>query len=366
MTVETPTPGTTPAAPAASPDKPGGPAAPPAAPPAPKEPPKTLSKSLFPDYYNDKGELQDKPAKVDGPANAKPTPSAKPPAPATPPAPPAPPAPPSAPEYLDLAQISGKKIKFKDGDREWEASVADVVKNHQLDAHLTQRAQKLAEKEKEFDEIIKELRMTDPPAPPTPPKPGEPPAPPADPSARKDGESDKDYIKRLELALVAQDTRLRNVEEVTQEQRYNRNLQALAAQIEAETGQKDFMDFVPEIRKIVLSKVKDPKKPTPEELFYDTPQFFRMTYAELKLKNLGAAPKAPPAPTGEPPAPPSPGRPPAEIPAGIEPGGGAPSAPGAMDDWQTRYNAAFDQAVKSGKPEDWQEVIRLKSETPAQ
>ena len=166
-------------------------------------------------------------------------------------------------------------------------------------------------------------------------------------------------MKRLEA-------RLSTVEEVTREARMNNNLQNLGSQIAQETGHADFMEFVPQIREMVKAKVKDLRNPTPEELFYDTPQFYRSAFMELKLKKIsgGGAPAPTPAPSSDPT--PAPARPAPIVPAGIEPGGGAPSAPGAMDDWQSRYDTAFENAVKSGREDDWQEVIRLKREGPAQ
>ena len=32
--------------------------------------------------------------------------------------------------------------------------------------------------------------------------------------------------------------------------------------------------------------------------------------------------------------------------------------------WQTSYNEAFEKAKKSGRTEDWAEVLRLKGEAP--
>ena len=339
---------TTPAPPAASPET------------KPEQKP-SLSKSLFPDFQGPDGKILDKPA-VQAPSwqpGAKP--SAPPPPPAPAPAPEAkketePPAlvapPPPAPntDYLDLAQTSGKKVKVKVNGVELETTVDELVKNHQLSAHLTQKAQKLADQERDVKKLMEEI--TSKPALPTGDEPGDEPPAPAPAAKKKPGETDAQFEKRLERIEAG----LAQLAEVTRDQRFDKGINDLAKQIEAETGFNDFKEFVPEIKAFVLANVRDPRNPTPQEAYYDTAEFYKMKFLEMKAKKLAtpAAPPAPPAPTKPSPA----------IPPATEAGGGVSSST-EFDDWKTRYDAAFEKAVESGRDDDWQEVLRLKRETPA-
>lgn len=343
---------TTPAPPAASP----APVVPPAPPAAPAEPPKpSLSRSLFPDFYDKDGKLMNKPdpnygqpspAPAPAPTPAPAAPAAPAPAPASPaPTPPTPPATPPA-DYLDLAQASNKRVKVKVNGVEVETTVDELVKNHQLNAHLTQKAQKLADDERNVKKLLDELVSK-----PVLPTGDDPPAPPAKP-AKKPGESDAQFEQRLQRIEAG----LAQVSEVTRGQRVDAALKSLGSQIAAETGHTDFAEFVPEIQQWVLAHVADPRNPTPQEQYYDTPEFYRSKFLELKLKKVSGAPPAPPPP---PPPAPEPGKP---VVTGIEPGGPGASGAGSVDDWQTRYDAAFEKAVKSGDMRDWAEVNRLKGE----
>lgn len=122
----------------------------------PKTP--TTTEKLFPDFFekDDKGESHitsqrqgDEPP-VEPPA---PPPAAPEPKPAVPAAA----AEPKAPEYLDLSQISGKLVKLKVDGVEMDVPAEEVFKNHQLDRHLTQRGQSLAEQERVLKEMQGEL-----------------------------------------------------------------------------------------------------------------------------------------------------------------------------------------------------------------
>lgn len=351
---------TTPAQPAASPAT----AVPPALPAAPTEQPKpSTSKNLFPDFYDKDGKLMGRPDPNYGqtpPASASaPAPAPSPAAPVVPAPVPASPAsspaapptpPPSTPpvDYLDLAQASNKKVKVKVNGVEIETTVDELVKNHQLNVHLTQKAQKVAEKEREVKKLLDDITST-----PTLPTGEDDPLPVAQGKpTKKAGESDAQFEQRLQRIEAG----LAQVSEATRGQRVESAIKALGNQIAVETGQTDFAEYVPEIQRWVSEHVADMRNPTPQELYYDTPEFYRSKFLELKLKKLSAAQSAPAAPA---PTVPEPSRP---VVTGIEPGGAAPSGAGATDDWQARYDAAYERAVKSGDMRDWAEISRLKYE----
>lgn len=343
--------------PAPAPTTPAGASAPapavPAAPaPAKREPSaqnRDLTSKLFPDFVGEDGTIYGSPSDV--PRAAPGAPAA-----ATPPARPAagtPPAPAPTREYLDVAQISDRWVKLTVDGVETEMQVKDAVKSIQLERHLTQRGQALAEQEKTLREIRSELLTRPAPAPAKPDDPNNPdPGPSSDPS-----------VAKLEKQLAETQRQLAEVMQVTSDVRVKKAMESIHGQVQKVTGFDDFMLYVPEIQRLARSKCVDPNKPTAQEIaLYDTPMFYQSTYMEMKMKDLAAG-KGSPAPAPAP-SPTPPGRGPDTRPIpDIEGAGGAPRI-AASDDWQTRYDAAFDLAVETGRNEHWVEVVRLKREKP--
>lgn len=327
----------------------------PAAPvPAKREPHaqnRDVTSRLFPDFIGQDGTIYGSPSDV-----PKAAPGA--PASATTPARPAAvtlPAPAPTREYLDVNQISDRWVKLVVDGVETEMQIKDAVKSIQLERHLTQRGQALAEQEKTLREIRSELLTHQPPARPAADDPNNP-----DP-----GLSDDPKLAKLEKQLMETQRQLQEVQVATKDVRVKKAMEGIHAQVQAVTGYDDFMVYFPEIQRIARSKCVDPERPTAQESqLYDTPMFYQATYMQLKMKDLAAG-KSPTAsaPAPAPAAAPSRGPDYRPVPD-IEGAGGAPRTT-ASDDWQLRYDAAFDLAVETGKGEHWVEVVRLKREKPA-
>lgn len=353
MTTEAPV-ATIPAGPS-----PTGPAAPPAAggtPAAPAPGPKSTVETLFPDFIGPDGHLMEKPnvslgrepGDVFDPTPATDKGGQQPPAP-TPPAP-------GAPQYLDLSSLEGKMVKLKVDGVEIDVPASSLAKNYQLEAHLTQKGQRLADQEKILQDVLKEAINR----PPT----GTPPAAGATPP-NSDAPSDIPEVAKVQAELKKTQAELAQVTAATAHIRVEQGLKAIDADIRRTTGADDFMTYAPKIQDLARSLCKDPKNPTPQEVAaFDSVAFYRATYSEMKLKDMIAGKPAtpPPAapPAGQPPQPGVERRPAPSV--SVVDGAGSPAIDRTGSDWNGRYKAALQKATTTGDLNDWAEVNRLKNE----
>lgn len=270
--------------------------------------------------------------------------------PKTPP-PAAPPAP--VPDVLDPATLLGKKLKIKVGDEEKEVTFDDILKGVQLESHLTSKAQDLSTREHELNErekaVRKQLEEIIPHL-----KPAAPAAPKGEDPLKDSLIADDPLTKALLARLDAQDKLIQQLTTAAAPTVYEQNLKRLAGSIEKETGYKDFMDYKPRIEELLR------KLPKEQRAAYDTEEWWSRQFFILKSQDLAA--EIVKAKTPAPAAPPPPSRPAAAPIAGIGGSDGGPAAPPVSDDWDLRYNAAFEKAQKSGATADWLAVLRLKEE----
>lgn len=345
----TPAPGGTP-----TPNQPGNPGNP---------PPPTTVETLFPDFIDKDGNIHDRPVRPELALHADPfasgeKPAGETPAPETPPTPAAP----NAPQVFSLEDLKGKMVRVKVDGIEMDVPADQVVKSYQLESHLQVRMQEVATREKKLIEIQQEMLKgkATPPAEPDPNNP-EPPAP---------GVQETDEFKALQKQLDATRAELAQITKDTAKVRYKNGLEKIAEEIKSDYGKDDFLQRVPEIEKSIRTQLKDPANPTPEEVArFDNADYFKRSYEKMLMKELlNGKPLGDPVPTPAPTPPAAPpGSPPPNFkrpaPVIVESGGGSPSSvQQQVNGWQVRYNQALQKATNSGKSEDWQEVIRLKSE----
>lgn len=307
----------------------------------------TMTEKLFPDFFVD-GEIttqrQDiSPEAAADEASEAPKPDVK---PETKPEA-------KGPEYLDLTQISGKMVKVKVDGVEMDVPAEDVIKNYQLDRHLTQRGQSLSEKEKELNglkDTLNEIKAEVLAAP----KPGEAPA---IPDARIESISKK--IEEIESAIRP----------VVTKEAVEKGIERLDQAVRENLGYEDFRAKIPEIQAEISKNFKDPRKPTEEELAkFDTLAMWYQGFQTVKLRELRGKPAEstlPPKPAPKVPAGPVLDKKPVRPPVAVEEAGGASvGGENQTSAWKVQHDAAVKYARESGADEAWQAVFRLKREKP--
>lgn len=311
----------------------------------PAEP--TSTEKLFPDFYveGEDGKKELTTERQDSPEPEKP--AAEAPKPPVTPEPPKTPEP-KAPEYLDLSQISGKLVKTKVDGVETDVPAEELLKNFQLDRHLTQRSQSLAEQEKALKELHGELTKIKDEVKTT--------------VKGEDGETPDPRLETVLKKIDAIEQRISKPQLTKAD--VDNNLARIAGEVQRNLGYDDFMEMIPQITAEISKNFANPKAPTEQELArFDTMANWYQTYQAVKLRSLKNAPPPPPAP-----APPAKNAPvldkkPPIPPSAIEEAGGA--SDGNQEEssqWKVRYDLALKQAKESGTDEAWQDVFRLKRE----
>lgn len=313
-----------------------------------KEP--TTSERLFPDLFNPASE----PAPVDE-EKAEPEP-----APAEPEAPTPDPGtePPSAvpePEphktvedILDIAAFQGKKVRVKVDGEEMEVPAETLIKNFQLESHLTRKGQQLGEQKRALEELRKELlEKTN-----------------TDASAVEDaideGESPQ-VVKKLQEQLDATRKQLAEVSAVVSPILFQRNVDALDNQVKQTLGFDDFKTYVPKIQKFIREQMRDPEHPTPQEVaMFDTPQFYLSKYQEMKLRELSKPPAPPPLPPTTAPAAPAAPAPKLTKIVNVETGGGA-IQDNSSESKAAQIQKALARAKSLGTTEAWADYWAIKT-----
>lgn len=337
--------------------------------PKPGEPstPRKLSTSqrLFPENITEDGGIINRPIKSFEDTN-----KALPPVGATPASAPAPAIPaaqaPTATGELDLSKLpDGTMVRVKVDGVEMTLTAKEALKNIQLERHLTLKSQELARDRAALEQERATLKQ-----PPVPPKPDVPPTPPI---------AGKTPVEDPRIAAL--ERQLADLNAAIAPQRFQSGLNRLADRAKSELGATDFLEYAPKIQAFVDGELSRPEVAANPQLLQqlDSQAFWYAKYQEMKLKDVlsGARPAAPVlTPSSIVPAAPM-----AEAPAGthlvldknnrpvvvpmVEGSSGVPSRTSPDQDWQTRYQAAFQVAQKSGLTEDWQKVFRLKREAPA-
>ena len=222
--------------------------------PAAEEATPSTTEQLFPDFFVGEGDQR----QITMQRQEMPPPPEKPAEPPKPAEPEVPPAEPAAkgPEYLDLSQISGKLVKVKVDGVETDVPAEELVKNYQLDRHLTQRGQSLAAKEKELKQANDELLAAQREAAEAPP-------PPAGTTSKPDTRVEAALKKVAELEAA--------IKPVVTKEKVDAGLERLDRMVRANLGFEDFKAKIPEVRAEIAKQVNDPNNPTEEELArYDT------------------------------------------------------------------------------------------------
>lgn len=340
----------------------------PVAEPKPGEPSAPRSQSttskLFPEFTTEDGGIINRPVRPYEDKDKALPPVAATPAPTKAPVAPAAPAP-TVPGYLDLSKLpDGTMVRIKVDGVETDVLAKDALKNVQLERYLTQKSQELARERAALEAERAAMRQA-----PAVPKGPETPPPPVPAKAPEDTR-----FARLEAELAA-------MRAIVAPQQFQSGLNFLAEKAKTELGATDFLEYAPKIKAFVDAELAKPEVAANPSVLQqlDSQAFWYGKYQEMKLRDVlsGAKPAAPvltPSSIIQPVAP-------VLAPAGttvimdrnnnpvvvpmVEGSTGVPSRTSPDQDWQARYQAAFEVAQKTGRTEDWQTVFRLKREVPA-
>lgn len=341
----------------------------PVAEPKPGEPPAPRSQSttskLFPEFTTDDGGIINRPVRPYEDKDKALPPVAATPAPTPAPVAPAAPAP-TVPGYLDLSKLpDGTMVRIKVDGVETDVLAKDALKNVQLERHLTLKSQELARDRAALEAERASFRQAPAPAPKGP----ETPPPPAPAKAAEDPR-----YARLEAEIAA-------MRVIIAPQQFQSGLNFLAEKAKTELGATDFLEYAPKIKAFVDAELAKPEVAANPSVLQqlDSQAFWYGKYQEMKLKDVlsGAKPAAPVLTADSivpvlAPITPQAGTQvvmdrnsnPVVVPI-VEGSTGVPSRTSPDQDWQVRYQAAFETASKTGRTEDWQAVFRLKREVPA-
>lgn len=229
-------------------------------------------------------------------------------------------------DFLDTAEFGNKKVKVKVDGVETEVTFKDLLKGYQLERHLTQKGQKLSEKEKALREIEETIigKASTPAAIPVE----------QDPI----GEVIDPYTKPLKEEIADLRKTIKELKGATQPLEYRQNLMRVDNHLR-KSGYDDFMTYVPEIEQFITDL------PIEQQAEYDTPKDFMNLYKDFKIRDL----KKPP-PKVNPDERPKPKV--SNIHVESSAGSTATTDEDALKD-----KTLFDKAVESGRTEDWMAVL---------
>lgn len=250
-------------------------------------------------------------------------------------------------EVIDPEIFKGKKLKLKLDGKEEVIPVEDAIKNIQLEKHLTQKSQSLADREHQLNEREKLLRLQTEAAKPAAPQ------TPTEDLTKESVFADDPLIKRLLERDAAREREMEEFRRSTAKIRYEDNLKALSENIRATTGYDDFMTYRERVEKAFNSLPAEMKKAA------DNAEWWTNKYLVLKNSDLRSElEKA----RSEKPAPTPPARREGGPMTGISGTTGGSVGSEALQTWEAKYNVAFARAKESGDRDDWAEVFRLKKE----
>lgn len=306
--------------------------------------PQSTSERLFPDFKPEPilegadapdtaDEAATDPGKEVPPAVETPAPAQEPEAPA-----------PS--DVLDISAFQGKKVRVKVDGEEMEVPAELLLKNYQLDAHLTRKGQQLGEQRRALEEMRKDLlekARADTTALET---------------AVEEGDSPPE-IKKLQVELDLTRKQLAEISAATSDIVFQKSVSRLDEHVRSTLGFDDFKAYVPKIQEFIRGQLSNPVNPTPQEIaYFDTPTFYLQKFQEMKLKELS---KPAPAPAAPPPAAPA-ATPPAPRLTKIV---NVETASGAVPETiseatEQKIQTAFSRAKKTGSTQDWADYYALR------
>lgn len=225
-------------------------------------------------------------------------------------------------EFLNLGEISDKKVKVKIDGEERVITYNDLVKGYQTDQHLSKKGKALAEKEK----ALKDREVQPNPLP-------------AEETVADEIYGDE--LKPLKEEIADLRNQLKNIAPVIGDIRYQEDLKVLDGQMKEE-GFDDFMKFVPKIEMEIL------EKPIEEQPQFKTFEHYSAKFKDYKLKELRDAHKEKDKPNLNPEERPKPNL------VSIEGGGGAPTGTPADPAKMAKL------MVEAGETGDWEKVLAEK------
>lgn len=240
-------------------------------------------------------------------------------------------------EVISLDVLKGKKVKVKIDGEERIVNAEDVWKGYQTDQHLTKKGQTLGEERRK---LLDERRQLEELKSSLLAKQQEVKKPvPEEVEAWKD--TIDPFISPVNQRVEQLEQVLSQMREVVRPVQYENNLKQLDSTFKKD-GFDDFRDYVPRIEEAIY------KMPEGQQRSYDSWEGYRALYMEMKLKDMKSqtSVSARPVSSDERPIPP----------VAVESGSSAKSPV----DVDAQYNKAFERATKSGRTEDWMEVVALK------
>lgn len=252
-------------------------------------------------------------------------------------------------EVVSVEALKGKKFKIG----EEVLPIEDVMRRIQSVSQLTQKAAELSALEHQLNEKDKGLRkQMETAAAIIPTLPTQAPLTNGYEDLLKESIlADDPVFKKVLDDLVNIKMENQELKRLTSKSKYDESLNVLD-QRARQKGHEDFREYIPKIEE-EFKKLPDSQKAAADNF-----DWWLGTFYDMKLQKNSAEIKAlkekqqPPARVE--------GSPMEGIAASE---GGSVTKPIDLQ-WQTSYNEAFEKAKKSGRTEDWAEVLRLKGEAP--
>lgn len=251
-------------------------------------------------------------------------------------------------ELLTKLKIDPAKVKIRTKvlGEESEISLAELKKGYQTDQALTTRGQKIGEERKKLEELRQQLLYQARFGPDATGR-GAPAPAPGFPDPETDGAVSNDpEVKRLRQEVQNLQSMIPALQPVI----HQSARQKVADELK-EVGFDDFLAYIPKIDARV-AQVES------ENLwrYYNTPEGAKSLYFQIKAEELKERTLAPQPPVPAPRTPIERPKPPI-----IKINGGSGPGAGVVDDWQAKYQEAWNRWKQSGKKEDLDVVLQMKN-----
>ncbi len=252
-------------------------------------------------------------------------------------------------EIVSVEALKGKKFKIG----EEVLPIEDVMRRIQSVSQLTQKAAELSALEHQLNEKDKGFRkQMETAAAIIPTIPTQVPMTNGYEDLLKESIlADDPVFKKVLDDLVNIKIENQELRRLTSKSKYEESLNALD-QRARQKGHEDFKEFVPKIEE-EFKKLPDSQKAAADNFDWWLGTFYDMKLQKnsAEIKALKEKQQTPSRVEGSP------------MEGIASPEGGSVTKPIDLQ-WQTSYNEAFERAKKSGRTEDWAEVLRLKGEAP--
>ena len=252
-------------------------------------------------------------------------------------------------EVVSVEALKGKKFKIG----EEVLPIEDVMRRIQSVSQLTQKAAELSALEHQLNEKDKGLRkQMETAAAIIPNLPTQVPLTNGYEDLLKESIlADDPVFKKVLDDLVNIKMENQELKRLTSKSKYDESLNVLD-QRARQKGHEDFKEYIPKIEE-EFKKLPDSQKAAADNFDWWLGTFYDMKLQKnsAEIKALKEKQQPPVRVEGSP----------MEGIASSE--GGSVTKPIDLQ-WQTSYNEAFEKAKKSGRTEDWAEVLRLKGEAP--